>query len=413
MGTRYTATVTLHCWKQHTCVGCGSNYRYQFKRKKSGQGGTQGAAHAAVEQAVVSALANEVDMQPCPGCGLYQPDMIGVQRSKQHWWLVGIAGVILLILFILAATWVVPYPTVARIATAACGLLLVGHLIVDRNDPNRSQGANQRKAQQMAERGQIELCTTGQKDPAAVEKPRAKSSAGLILCGIYALGIVGMGAAEMLRTAGGWTFNKQCYPGVVGPGDHTRIYFSKTFQSLAGYWVGQARVEVLNAQELGLQTNQLTAQSNTKEWGKTISVKQGQENSTVRPWADIQFPRSVNLTDKEVKLRITLNVNYPKIQRGDTFAVEPDTLTQEGSVQLSKLDSGSQYISTYWLGMLGGTAAVIVAGLMLSYQAHALRRQALPTSVTPVGETSAPPVNEAPTWAQDQDARGQFRADKR
>jgi hypothetical protein len=415
MATTYTATVTLHCWKQHTCVGCGSNYRYQFKRKKSGQGGTQAKAHAAVEKAVVNALANEVDMQPCPGCGLYQPDMIGARRSKQHWWLVAIAAVILLILIILAASSAVQYPTVTRIATAVCGVLLVCHFIVERGDPNRSQGANQRKAQLMAERGQIELCVTGSKDPTAVEKPRpANSAAGLLLCGIYALGIVAMGAAEMMRTASGWPYNNECYPGVAGAGDSTRIYFVDYVRSVKGYWTGQAKVEVLNAQELGLANPQLAARSKNDSWGSSISVKSSEKNSSSQVWADVQFPKSANLADKEIQLKITVNATFPTIRGGaNNFDNAQDTFTRTAAVKLAGPEAGSKYVSTYWLGMLGGTAIVIVVGILLARSANSMRRQALPTSVTPVGAPTRPPVEDSPTWAQEQGSPEQIRPDNK
>src|SRR5436853_504400 len=86
MATTYTSTIEVNVWKEHTCAACGGVYRYLFKRKKSGQGRSPDAARAAAQAAVVKALAHEVDLQPCPGCGLYQPDMIGTRKARRHGW---------------------------------------------------------------------------------------------------------------------------------------------------------------------------------------------------------------------------------------------------------------------------------------------------------------------------------------
>ena len=57
MSTTYTSTIEVNVWKEHTCLHCGTVYRYLFKRSKQGQGATPDAASAAAHNAVVSALA--------------------------------------------------------------------------------------------------------------------------------------------------------------------------------------------------------------------------------------------------------------------------------------------------------------------------------------------------------------------
>src|ERR1700682_3888884 len=91
MATTYTSTVEVKVWKGHTCCRCGQPYRYLCERKKKGQGKNPAAASAAAQKAVVAALAYEVDQQPCPTCGLYQPDMVAALRRRRHWYVFWLA----------------------------------------------------------------------------------------------------------------------------------------------------------------------------------------------------------------------------------------------------------------------------------------------------------------------------------
>jgi hypothetical protein len=75
MATKSTCSVEIECWKEHTCVGCGTVFRYRMKRKRVGEGPTEKAAEIAARQAMMTDVAQAVEMQPCPACGLYQPDM--------------------------------------------------------------------------------------------------------------------------------------------------------------------------------------------------------------------------------------------------------------------------------------------------------------------------------------------------
>src|SRR6185437_9310048 len=128
MATTYKSTIEINVWKEHTCIGCNGRFRYLFKRKKTGQGGTPEAASAAARKAVVQALEHEVDMHPCPGCGLYQPDMVGSRRSKRHWWVIAITWAALLLMMILMLTDVLPAGTAALAAAGTCAVLGLVHL---------------------------------------------------------------------------------------------------------------------------------------------------------------------------------------------------------------------------------------------------------------------------------------------
>src|SRR5262245_11591348 len=101
MATTYTQTIPVSVWKEHPCAGCGTVYRYLFTRTMTGEGSTPKKAIAAAEAAVAHAIEHEVDLQPCPGCGLYQPDMVATQRYRRHGWAL-LAGLpIPILLFIL------------------------------------------------------------------------------------------------------------------------------------------------------------------------------------------------------------------------------------------------------------------------------------------------------------------------
>jgi hypothetical protein len=58
-------------------------YAYELVRKISGTGGTAAKAEANARSAVERALERDVDMQPCPTCGLLGPDMVGQERAKK------------------------------------------------------------------------------------------------------------------------------------------------------------------------------------------------------------------------------------------------------------------------------------------------------------------------------------------
>jgi hypothetical protein len=84
MATTYTSTIQLRCWKQHTCVACGGGYRYELIRVIRGSARSAEGARAAAQKNFQKTLATDTDLQPCPTCGLHQPDMIGQRRAKRH-----------------------------------------------------------------------------------------------------------------------------------------------------------------------------------------------------------------------------------------------------------------------------------------------------------------------------------------
>src|SRR5262245_41237214 len=155
MATTYTSTVEVNVWKEHTCVGCGTVYRYLFKRTKTGQGATPDAARANVHKAVVAALEKEVDMQPCPGCGLYQPDMIGAQRWKRHWIVVGCGLPFFALWLILALADVLAYSATCWLFALTGVALALVNLVVNARNPNANLEENLRLGQSREQAGEL------------------------------------------------------------------------------------------------------------------------------------------------------------------------------------------------------------------------------------------------------------------
>ena len=100
MDVVHTATIEVKCWKEHTCKGCNGAFAYLFVRRVSGTAGTEEEATEAARTAAVTAVAAEVDMRPCPSCGLFQPDMIAARRLAWHWLFLVLAVVALIALLI-------------------------------------------------------------------------------------------------------------------------------------------------------------------------------------------------------------------------------------------------------------------------------------------------------------------------
>src|SRR5262249_43368317 len=103
MAKGFTATLEVKCWKEHECCSCGTVYRYKFRRKKKGQGQTESDAAAAATKLAVAALEKQVEIWPCPCCGLVQPDMVSSWRSRGHLLVVLIALCGFVLLFALGA----------------------------------------------------------------------------------------------------------------------------------------------------------------------------------------------------------------------------------------------------------------------------------------------------------------------
>jgi hypothetical protein len=87
----YTSTISGSIEKRVRCVGCSRVFSYIIKRTAAGGGhsplflANAGAAEKARQRARTNldrALSEGVDPVHCPGCGIYQPEMVQVLRKE-------------------------------------------------------------------------------------------------------------------------------------------------------------------------------------------------------------------------------------------------------------------------------------------------------------------------------------------
>jgi hypothetical protein len=382
MATTYKSTIEVNVWKEHACIGCGSRFRYLFKRKKTGQGGSPDAASAAARKAVLNALQNEVDMHPCPGCGLYQPDMVGSQRWTRHLWLFLASAAVLLLVFILKLTDVMTSGTAAWTAAGACGLLALGHWLIDRSNPNRDLERNHQHAQRKVEGGALWVSPDSKAQPESSEPPRfGWSSKHTVAYVLLSLGLLALASPELLRLVHGWPANKEWYPLAAGPGDEPYAYFPNSITSVKGYWQGNAAAVVLNANEVGLATPQLRATSQNDQWGETIRIgSKESKTSTKTLWARVVLPADKQLEGKTLTIKMALDVTYPELQ-GNQWQPVKGHYEHTQDIRLSDAGAGGHYQVLWWGGYFGGVLLLAVSSFLLMRLSTGLRQLAQPTSI--------------------------------
>jgi hypothetical protein len=408
MATTYTSTIEINVWKEHTCVGCGGAFRYLFKRKKSGSGGTPAAAQANARKAVVNALAHEIDQQPCPGCGLYQPDMIGAARARRHWWVFAATLVALLTLLILALTEVLAYSTTAWVAAGVAAAVLLAHLLIDGNNPNRDLESNHRLALARVESGDLWVPRGSATNPTDVEAFAGSgwSPAHTVAYALLGLGLLGFLSPEALRLVRGWPQNREWFPVVAGPGDEVYTYFPDKITSVKGYWKGNATARVDNWRELDLPSPELKKPtSKNDDWGGrggTIRIgSKESKTSTHAVWVKLQLPQGANLEGKTLRLHLDLAVTYPQLGKGpdgkDVWNEAVAPFKRDSSIKLSSTRAGQRYRSWWWGGMTTGALLLVVSGVLVARLSSAMRQKALPTDIfVPGQEGQAEEGTQAP-----------------
>jgi hypothetical protein len=416
MATTYTSTITIDVWKEHTCVGCGNTYRYRFHRKKSGQGGSPAKAEANAQAAVMKAIAKEVDMQPCPGCGLYQPDMIGSRKSLHHWLLTAGAAVCILVPLIIFAADGMSSVTAAWVTAILCGLFVVGHWLVDFINPNSNLKANRKLAKSRLRDGVLRVPTDvvqGLDRDEGAGAPSWSWAHTLAYLLMFA-GLIAFICPELYRAAAGLKSNSDWVPIVAGPGDQPYIYFPDKVSSVKGYWSGSPNIQVLNFQELGLGNPNLPGSSNSDSWGNTITVNNESTTSTKTMWLRVHIPPDPKLEGKELKLQLNLSVNFPQLMGTDkwgpgTTAARPMTKT----LVLGSSNCASRYRAIWWGGYLTGTFLVLFASILLCLVSSGMRGRALPTNVFFPEDEGSQPRTAPPPLPKDQRARRPKADDER
>jgi hypothetical protein len=384
MAKGFTATLDVKCWKEHECNSCGTVYRYKFRRKKKGQGPTEDQAAAAATQAAIQALENQVEIRPCPSCGLVQPDMVGTWRARGHLIVLLIALAGFIILFLFAAADGIPKNVGLWLAMAWGGLILLAHLFVALRPFNSNLRANCERAQYDIEDGKVQIAKGGT-DYAEETAGLFRQGGGFLLFLFMLVGIAVMPTAEVMRRAMAWPWNPAWHPAVAGPLDQTWTWFPQTINTVKGLWYGTASATVVNDKELGLPNNGVQAETSTATWGNTISVKAGERHQTTSLWARIIVPALPNPQGKTMRVHIKLQVTYPTMRGNDKFDVVQNTVDHTETLVLATPGAGRTFILLWLVGGMGGACLVLAAGLILFFRARQLKSRARPTRVYPLG----------------------------
>lgn len=236
MATTYTNTVTINCLKQHTCLCCGAIYTYPFVRKVKGSGRTREAAQKDREKKVARTLAQDVNLEPCPTCGLYQPDMIGQPRADRHKTVFIIAIFVFAFLLILRAADVLMSNTATLALMIAAALMALVHTMAEVRNLNSDLDANKQKAEDKVGAGKMILTPGKLAVPTMEQVNPPKSGIHKLAIPLLVLSVVLIAAPEAMRSLSRWPLNSDAYPPVVGPTDTTRIYMPEKISSVKGYW---------------------------------------------------------------------------------------------------------------------------------------------------------------------------------
>jgi hypothetical protein len=379
MAKTYTSTIEVRCFKEHTCVCCGALYSYELVRTVKGTAGTAEKASANAKRSAAAALEREVDMEPCPTCGLLQPDMIGQRRVKRFKPVFWIALIVFAAIVIMRAAYLIQADIAIWAAAAAAAVAVTALWRIDTGNPNRNPEANRELAAGRVASGAV-AHKPGKVVPGAQELVRPALSMGHRLTLVLLFAAVVMAAApELVRVARHWPLNADCYPPVVGPGDQPRIYMDGKITSIKGYWRGRPQVAMHEAGSAG-RTFPVTATTNQNDWGSTISAKSSEKNSSATPWVNVLVPEDASLAGKTATCDIQMNVEYPALAGSSNFQRTTSKMHKSVTMQLAPAaGAGSNYNEWWWEGTVGGMALILLCVLFLQGSARGLARQARPT----------------------------------
>jgi len=381
MGVTYTSTITVRCVKEHTCAACGAVFAYPFTRVVKGQGTTQAGASAKAEALSAKVAQRDVDAHPCPACGLYQPDMIGLRRARGHWWVFWLALIALGFAMIIRAAHGVQSNVATLVFTAIAAAAALAHAAIALRNPNANADANRQLAASQLATGALFHQPPPGRPPA---RPAGMAMATTMPAGsplrwvgllLLAAAVAAAYAPELLRGSGAWPLNAEAYPPVVGPGDTTRVYMPEKIQSVKSYWRGQPIVTMRSG---AAGVTPLAAETNSNTWSGTIRAKSSEKNGTSTPWVRLTLPDDAALAGKTVECDILLKVEYPAAS-GSTYQTATKSFHRTVSLTLAPPRAGGRYNATWWQATSAATGLTLLAGIVLVAAARALQRQANPT----------------------------------
>jgi hypothetical protein len=384
----YTATVQIRCWKQHTCTSCGCVYRYRFERAGKAEAGQEALAVQEAEQKLVKKLNKEVDVHPCPTCGLVQPDMAAKWKILGHGAFAAVALVAILAIAVPASWDFISLEFASMILGGVTGAAALAHVLLALVNYNSDRNANREQAEAEVAAGNVELVKPGDntdvKDaPANLTGLHALALAGVILA------VPAFLAPVLLRPEGGWPIckgdsNGGITPRLIAPGDQVDLSWRNYgIQSVKGLWRGQPRVEVLNAAEAGAPPT-LSAAGCNAAWGDGIRAKTTEKRQSLSLYARVAIPNAPGLADKTLRLRVTMPITYPVVFAFNEFVDETSTDVRDFALRIASAEVRETYWSSWWTGVSLGVAGSVAGGFMLVWLALTLRSRAEPSEVVPV-----------------------------
>ncbi len=387
MARTYTSTLQLRCVKEHACASCGTVYQYTMARKVQGRSGR--SAEAAREKCranVDRTMRQDVDPQPCPTCGLLQPDMVGKRRGRVHGWALTLGVLAAAAVLIVRASDGLNAGPCTWALVAVCGLAALVSVVGEGADPNRDLDANRVVAADRVTAGQVRTVSAAAKRPVnrglmqADVPGRAKPK--WPLAGLVLLAPLVAAAPEAVRSARAWPANDACYPPVVGPGDTTRVYMPQRIASVKGFYRGTVEAR-LSAASLAAPVA-LAATTNQNDWGSTIYVKDDEKQTHHRPWVQMTMPADPSLAGRPVDCGVHLVVEYPAIPPGGTgFETVTWPMDDHFPIRLAPPGAGARYQSLWWSASAAAAAVLAVGGGVLVWSAKRLRSPGTTTNAYP------------------------------
>lgn len=381
MAKTYTAKLKITFQKQHTCVGCQSEFRYQLDRQVAGTGGSKEAAESNLQTAISKSLANDVDRHACPHCGMLQPDMIANVRSSRALTGAWIGAIVVAVgLFIALPHWVT-LSTSAMISAIGMAILMLVWLSSVFFNPNSNMTRGQSASAEKVAAGTVQLVTQGNSQD-SVDDFSSPSSGQWFTVLLGATSLVLVASPMVLPSIMGWKTN-DCYPPVVGPGDTTTIYFDRQIRSLKGYWNGWVQAAATVEGEETIVPMQAETKNST--WGNTISGKSVSNNSNTM-YVKVAVPPDEAIAGKTLNLELKVQANYP-LAEGREFFEHQEEFQHTTNLQLSAAGSGRQYFNAWLIGQISALASCIIGGFVLCTSARSLAARAIAPKLIMPGDS--------------------------
>jgi hypothetical protein len=340
--------------------------------------------------------------------------MVASQRARYHWWAFWAGVPIYGLLIILVWADVLSY-SLAAILGGVCAIpLLAAHFLIDANNPNRNRDRNRKQARRLAKDGDIWVPEDRQPKELSDQPIGTGVFSTHYLCyAMLAGAVLAFFLPVGLKVVTGMKSNADWYPEVAGPGDSPYVYFKDSLSSVKKLWNAQARVTVINPADIGGPIA-INATTNSDNWGNTISVKSSEKNSYFRPWARLQIPADPRLAGKTLQLQIDMNVTFPKVMGANQWQQQTQAISHRTSLTLSSSGAGMLLKMSFWVGFLGGTVLLFLAGGLLPVFSNKFRAQALETSIfVPEGQRRVVDDGEDEEEEDEEDERPRRRTVRR